>query len=316
MANNTKPSKPTGSAGEAPGKVASSSTGDETTARQQRSESPPIVTITKPSEPSGSAEVALIPRGDETTARNESSKQVLIVTNTNRSESSAPPAEILREETRESSVEKPPTPFWTKWNQFQFYEVTLLEAVALSRNIEPDALHDFLSDQSSLDENDSPVFDEVFDLRFDIAQKVAGDAFKVRRVPERDGSETIRVRLHLFAHWTLVMRKSFPDTWGELPEAFVALAAKEPPRKWPWGNYTTDKLNALSTAVEYFWRDYHDGDERPPKHRVRDVRDYLLDGEREIKITKGVALSIDNIIRPDHWGTGPVKGQMFPRGEK
>jgi hypothetical protein len=119
------------------------------------------------------------------------------------------------------------TPYWPKWKCYQFDKLYLAEAVALSCDIEPDSLG-MATEDCSYD----GYFDE-FNLRIEIAQDVAGDAFEADRVPERNGGERIRVRLGRFDLWALKMQGMSPEIWKNLPEKFVALAAEKPARKWP-----------------------------------------------------------------------------------
>jgi hypothetical protein len=141
------------------------------------------------------------------------------------------------------------TPYWPKWKCYQFDKLYLAEAVALSCNIEPDFLKE--ASQDCFYDDD---FGE-FDLRFDIAKDVAGEAFEAKRVPEKNGLETIRVHLGDFVIWALKMQKLSPDIWLVMPAEFVAFAAERPAPKWPWGDHNTELLKHLAAAGE-LWEDY------------------------------------------------------------
>lgn len=201
------------------------------------------------------------------------------------------------------------SPFWPKWKCLQHYHVPLLEVVLLSCDMDPESYEDYFDNASNPE--DRYGFEEA-DLRLEIATRVSGEAFDVVRVPERDGRETITVRLSAFAKWAKDMKRQSAEVWGTLPDDFEKLAI-EPQPTWPWGPYTTKKLNALADAVSEFWKGYDEAAPRPDKHRTEDVREYLTNVRKE-KVKPDVADHIDNIIRPDNWGTGPVKGVVFPKG--
>ncbi len=215
------------------------------------------------------------------------------------------------ENTPNSDVAKPNilSPFWPKWKCLQHYHVPLEEAVFLSCDMDPESYEDYFDNASNPE--DRYGFEEA-DLRLEIATRVSGEAFDVVRVPERNGRETITVRLSEFAKWAKDMKRQSAEVWGGLPDDFEKLAI-EPQPTWPWGPYTTKKLNALADAVSEFWKGYDEAASRPDKHRTEDVREYLTKVCKE-KVKPDVADHIDNIIRPDNWGSGRVKGTGFPKG--
>jgi hypothetical protein len=279
MAEDTKPIELTGSAGEAPGPAAPSSGGDETTARHEGTESPPNVTTTKPGEPSEKT------------------------------------AEIQSQAARAADIEAKSTlltPYWEKWKCFQFDHLDLNKAVALSCNLNPDL---FFFDQSKEDDpyEDVNVNIAEYSVRLGIAGDQAGDGLPARRVPERDGSTTIQVRLGVFASWVKKKREQSPEIWEGVPTELVKLAIDEPPPAWPWRtDYTTPKLNALNAAVEEFWKDYHEGISLQKDRSTRAVTKFLVEKRG---MGTNVAASIDNIIRPQKWGSGVREGRGFPKGK-
>jgi hypothetical protein len=201
------------------------------------------------------------------------------------------------------------TPYWPKWRCYQFDYVDLNVAVALSCNISPDL---FFVDR---DEADSPFEDDdttEYDLRMGIARDLLADAPGTKRVPERDGSTTLRVRLGFFVNWTVKKRQQSPEVWQGLQPEFEALAAEAPPPSWPWAtDYTTPKLDALNAAVKHLWADYHDGDPPRDEQSTENVVDFLtkvLDPPVSINAAK----AIDNIIRPPSRKRGHIEGKGFP----
>ena len=117
-----------------------------------------------------------------------------------------------------------PKPYWPKWKCFQSYHLELREAVALSCNYEPDMLA--YSVEEAINPDDDDEF-KNYRERLWISEKVAGEAFSIRRIPERDRPDTILVYLGEFAAWTKNMQKESPDIWGALPTEFVAFAARK-----------------------------------------------------------------------------------------
>ena len=201
------------------------------------------------------------------------------------------------------------SPFWPKWKCLQHYHVPLSEAVLLSCDMDPESYEEYFQDATTPEDRDG--FENA-DLRMEIATRVSGEAFAVVRVPERNGRETIMVRLSAFAKWAKDMKQQSEEVWGTQPKGFEELAS-EPIPTWPWGLYTNTKLNALADAVRKFWTDYSEKAPRPVEHRIEDVREYLTK-VRKPAVVPAVAEAIDYVIRPDKWGSGSVKGVAFPRG--
>jgi hypothetical protein len=205
------------------------------------------------------------------------------------------------------------TPYWPKWRCYQFDYVDLNVAVALSCNISPDL---FFVDR---DEADSPFEDDdttEYDLRMSIARDLLADAPGTKRVPERDGSTAIRVRLGFFVSWVIRMRKQSAEVWQGLQPEFLALETEAPPPSWPWATgYTTPKLNALNEAVKHFWADYREGDPPKEEHGTTDVILFLT---KTLKTPVGnkAAQAIDNIIRPPSWEGGLIEGKGFPKKKR
>jgi hypothetical protein len=219
-------------------------------------------------------------------------------------------------------------PYWPKWMCLRAYHVPLWEAVLLSCNMDPDGYDNWR--ENAVDPTDRYGFEKV-DLRMDISTRVLDQAsFDVLRVPQRDGGETILVRLGMYAKWAKEeMEKQSKEVWGKLPDEFERLAVRPEPT-WPWGPYTNRKLNALADAVKKFWKDYKKDAPRPKDHGMRDVVKYLTGKDPEAAPTAvatetaptavapetvptAIAEAIDYIIRPDDWGSGVVKGSGFPK---
>jgi hypothetical protein len=276
MAEDTKPDEPTDNAGEAQGPAAPSPGGDETTARHEGTKSPPDVTKAKPGERS---EKTVEAQSQAARAADIEAKSTLL------------------------------TPYWPKWRCFQFDHLDLSKAVALSCDFNPDF---FIWDQDKGDDRYEDVNIAEYSMRLGIAGDQAGDGLPARRVPERDGSTTIQVRLGVFASWVVKKRKQSPEIWEGVPTELEELAIDEPPPAWPWRtDYTTPKLNALNAAVEKFWKDYHEGIFEKD-HDTGAVRKFL----KEQGMGENVAQYIDNIIRPPTWGSGVRKGRGFPKGKR
>ena len=201
------------------------------------------------------------------------------------------------------------SPFWPKWKCLQHYHVPLSEAVLLSCDMDPESYENHFENASNPE--DRYGFDKL-DLRMEIATRVSGEAFDVVRVPERNGHETIMVRLSAFAKWAKDMKQQSEEVWGGLLDDFEKLAV-DPRPTWPWGSYTTKNLNALADAVGEFWKGYDESAPSPEAHRIEDVRKYLTKVRKET-VPPAVAEAIDYIIRPDKWGSGRVKGTGFPKG--
>jgi hypothetical protein len=204
------------------------------------------------------------------------------------------------------------SPFWPKWKCLQHYHVPLLEAVLLSCDMDPENYVNYFKENA--DDRDDDYGFEEFDLRMEIATRVSGEAFKVVRVPERNHREIIMVLLSEFAKWAKDMKQQSEEVWGGLPNDFEKLAV-DPRPTWPWGSYTTKKLNALADAVGEFWKGYDEAAPRPDKHRTEDVLKYLTNVRKET-VPPDVADKIDNIIRPDKWVPGRVKGTGLPKGSR
>jgi hypothetical protein len=195
-------------------------------------------------------------------------------------------------------------PFWDRWRCCRFFPVDLDEAVALSCNFETDVVENwglFGLDDEDLDE---------FHVRLDIAKRAAASrsAFDVVPVPEKDGTETIKVlRLYDFVNWALKMRQQQLKLWETLPDEFVELAGEAPPSTWPWRTkYTTPLLEELKAAVEKFWKDC-DPDVRPEKIPSTEEVVYFLQKERTAGTLPTSAKAIDKVIRHKLCKSGTYK---------
>lgn len=201
--------------------------------------------------------------------------------------------------------ENPPAnyrPFWDKWRCCRFFPIDLDEAVALSCNFETEVVDGW--DLFGLNDED---LDE-FRVRLDIANRAAesGGVFDVVRVPEKDGRETVKVRrLYDFVRWALQMRGQDLKLWKNVPKEFVELAVEAPSPKWPWGDRTTELLDHMAAAGE-FWREKYDPAFPATAPTSDDIEKFLLKrkwGKKDFP--KRVAEVMAQILRPDDLKSGP-----------
>jgi len=179
-------------------------------------------------------------------------------------------------------------PKWKKWTQMKFVE--LWQAVALSCDIEPRAIH--------LDPNFG-IFrtrtrfmgDADFYERLDIALADGGTGFELVE-PEDDDEvadrRKCRVRLGAFGAWAVSLE------WRPFPEEFPCDEPGEP-QGWPWGKYSTKALGYIAAAV---WKFYRNHNPKRPNDNVpdnADVEAFLVD----IGASAHMAEAITAIIRPD-----------------
>jgi len=144
-------------------------------------------------------------------------------------------------------------PVWPTW--ICRSELTLEQAVALSCDIEPEALR--APDHWGFGDGDEEVTKRnLCGLRLEIAQgeAAAGVEFKVRRGRGKDGEKTWFVRMVEFARWAINLSK-MPTVWRELPAAFEQFASGKPAPKWPWGDRSTELLNHFAEAAK-LWDKY------------------------------------------------------------
>ena len=114
-------------------------------------------------------------------------------------------------------------PVWPTW--ICRSELTLEQAVALSCDIEPEALR--APDHWGFGDGDEEIAKRnLYSLRLEIAQgeAAAGVAFKVRRGRGKDGEKTWFVRMVEFARWAINLSK-MTTVWRELPPAFEQFAS-------------------------------------------------------------------------------------------
>ena len=146
---------------------------------------------------------------------------------------------------------------------------------------------------------------QVFSLRHEIAERVAGVDFKItKRVPRRNGGKTPYVRTADFARWAVRMGKK-SSVWQKLPPAFEKLASEEPATTWPWGDHHTELLDHLNAAAA-LWDKYESSSPATAPTRddviafltarkLRDGRDF----------PKRVAEVMAQILRADDLKNGP-----------
>ena len=189
-------------------------------------------------------------------------------------------------------------PYWNKWKCCQSYEVDLAEAVALSCNFDP----------SVFDDEDTPdLLDRDFDRyssRLYVAERAVGNDLNARRIPERNGVDSFRVRLGVFASWAIKMQTNWPELWQELPDELVTLALNGPAPRWPWGDRATELLDHMAVAAD-LWREY-----TPETPAIAPTNDDVVEFLTKRKwgkkpFPKRVAQVMAQILRDDQLKSGP-----------
>lgn len=204
----------------------------------------------------------------------------------------------LRDDESSSGYE----PVWGTW--ICRSELTLEQAVALSCDIEPEALRapehwGFGDDQEETDKRN------LYNARLEIAQgeAAAGVAFKVRQGRDKDGRKTSLVRMVEFARWAIHWSK-LPTVWMKLPAAFELFASGAPAPKWPWGDRSTDLLSHLVEAAK-LWKDYD-----PSKPATAPVQEEVVEilTKRKWKgklISERMAKVMAQLLQADDLRPGP-----------
>jgi hypothetical protein len=216
----------------------------------------------KTDQPSGKASkiqsrLAQTPNGDGSIARSGGLRGSSGVPITKTGEPPESVRDMEGQVTRSSSDDESSSsyePVWPTW--ICRSELTLEQAVALSCNIEPEALR--APEHWGLGDGDEEVARlNLYNSRLEIAQgeAAAGGAFKVRRGRGKDGKKTWFVRMVEFARWAIDLSK-MPTVWRELPAAFEPFASGKPAPRWPWGDRTTELLDHMAAAAAEKWKDY------------------------------------------------------------
>ena len=187
----------------------------------------------------------------------------------------------------------------------------LWEAVALSLNIEPTFLKEPRYTFSATCDSLMSEFDENEDFlgRLQVSESHAKagqlqnsitDNFDHPSSIERlDQSAHItpfrpalwEVSLPQYAAWAISIRWPIPDELAEV-------AGAAPVSQWPWGDYTTKRLDLIAAAVNEFWAHRVDAD-LPPRNE--DVEQWLIENHGVAQTT---AKAIATIIRADGLPTG------------
>ena len=217
-----------------------------------------------------------------------------------------PEGATVVEDTKEEERPSDSKPNWSKWNSCRQYEVFLRDAVALSCNFEGEVL----------DEVGAPYVEAAvlttYYSRLNVAILADGVDLHLHWVPDDDGDNRAKVHLGGFAKWALDKEARQLDLWKGFPPDFSKLAEEEPTLLWPWGNYTTDLLDALKAAVEKFWKK-QDPDAVPTDGPdTMAVVKYLV-GQRVPGTSPTAAAAIDKIIRHNKWKRVTHKGAKRPR---
>lgn len=193
-------------------------------------------------------------------------------------------------------------PVWEAW--ICRSELTLEQAVALSCDIEPEALR--APEQWGFGDDDEEAAKlNLYGSRLEIArgEAAAGVAFKVRQGRDKDGRKTSLVRMVAFARWAIALSK-LPTVWRGLPTAFELLASGSPAPKWPWGDRSTELLDHLVEASN-LWKDY-DSSNPASAPTQEEVVEFL--GKRKWKgklISGRVAKVMAQLLQADDLRPGP-----------
>jgi hypothetical protein len=193
-------------------------------------------------------------------------------------------------------------PVWPTW--ICRSELTLEQAVALSCNIEPEALR--APEHWGFGDDDEEVAKlNLYSSRLEIAQgeAAAGIAFKVRRGRGKDGEKTCFVRMVEFARWAITLSKLL-TVWRELPAAFEQFASGKPTPRWPWGDRSTELLDHFAEAAK-LWDKYDPAFPATAPTSDDVEKDLLKRKWGKKNFPKRVAQVMAQMLRADELKAGP-----------
>ena len=192
-------------------------------------------------------------------------------------------------------------PRWSYWRACA--EWKLYEAIALSLNLNPEALDGFY-DEGKADTFSSSKAEE-FEERIEIAltHLRAGTLFRLHPNMSKGSARQRAIAPTAFVEWAVGMK------W-KLPKQFLNLRQNPPPatsKGWPWGAYSTRKLCVLAATVEEFYAD-QSGD-APVAHTISGIAEWIRAHHGDVVTSDELARNIATIIRPDDAPRGrpPVK---------
>ena len=187
-------------------------------------------------------------------------------------------------------------PDWEWWGNVD--EVTVIEAVALSMDVDPNKLH-YRKPPGTMGvvevRDESPEFDKRFSL-----------AIRNLKVLEAWGIGGVVGKLE----YCLVKLAKFTAvalSWNwKIPPEMAALA--EPDKRdakileWPWGSRETKLLGHLAEAAKELWSRYDPTDATTAPTNIQ-VQDFLINR----KVSKRVAQVMAQILRADELPSGNHK---------
>ena len=186
-------------------------------------------------------------------------------------------------------------PDWEWWGNVD--EVTVIEAVALSMDVDPNKLH-YRKPPGTMGvvevRDESPEFDKRFSLAIRNLK-----VLEARGRYDVDEFENCSVKLVKFTAVAL--------SWNwKIPPEMAALA--EPDKRdakileWPWGSRETKLLGHLAEAAKELWSRYDPTDATTAPTNIQ-VQDFLINR----KVSKRVAQVMAQILRADELPSGNHK---------
>lgn len=186
-------------------------------------------------------------------------------------------------------------PDWEWWGNVD--EVTVIEAVALSMEVDPNKLH-YRKPPGTMGvvevRDESPEFDKRFSLAIRNLK-----VLEARGRYDVDELENCSMKLVKFTAVAL--------SWNwKIPPEMAALA--EPDKRdakileWPWGSRETKLLGHLAEAAKELWSRYDPTDATTAPTNIQ-VQDFLINR----KVSKRVAQVMAQILRADELPSGNHK---------
>ena len=186
-------------------------------------------------------------------------------------------------------------PDWEWWGNVD--EVTVIEAVALSMDVDPNKLH-YRKPPGTMGvvevRDESPEFDKRFSLAIRNLK-----VLEARGRYDVDELENCSMKLVKFTAVAL--------SWNwKIPPEMAALA--EPDKRdakileWPWGSRETKLLGHLAEAAKELWSRYDPTDATTAPTNIQ-VQDFLINR----KVSKRVAQVMAQILRADELPSGNHK---------
>jgi len=189
------------------------------------------------------------------------------------------------------------TPRWHVWSRVP--EVTLLEAVALSMDIEPQKIRKHKFDRAEFYRSGTVDESAAF---MDRLETLMRNVDSLLPSGHRASAET-KVPTATFVKVALKFNWSIPQPLRDLllapTEINGEIAIPSPSMEWP--AHTTPKLEALKAVLQKFWKNYDPSDPgTAPTNEM--VSKYI---QETYKFSSAAADSIASILRPGDLKTGP-----------